>query len=81
MTRQLTIVDKDGVEHTVNGISGDMFKHIHAVHLVNNCIENNLDLSNYSKSLNPNRISSNQLLEYINNSKKRMKKLGLLLTH
>ena len=29
MTRQLTIVDKEGREYTVNGISGDMFKHIH----------------------------------------------------
>ena len=24
MTRQLTILDKYGIEHTVNGISGDM---------------------------------------------------------
>ena len=35
MTRQLTIIDKLGNAHTVNGISGDMFKHIHAGHLVN----------------------------------------------
>lgn len=79
MTRQLTIVDKDGIEHTVNGISGDMFKHIHAVHLVNNCIENNLELSNYSKSLNPNRISTNELLEYITNSKKKNEKAGVVI--
>lgn len=62
MTRQLTIIDKDGQEHTVNGISGDMFKHIHAGHLVNYSIDNRLALSNYSKKLDPNRISSADLL-------------------
>jgi len=62
MTRQLTIIDKDGQEFTVNGISGDMFKHIHAGHLVNYCIDNGLALSEYSKKLDPNRISSADLL-------------------
>jgi len=62
MTRQLTIIDKDGKEHTVNGISGDMFKHIHAGHLVNYCLENNIPLSNYSQKLDPNRISSVEIL-------------------
>ena len=62
MTRQLTIIDKDGKEHTVNGISGDMFKHIHAGHLVNCSMENKLALSDYSKKLDPNRISSRDLL-------------------
>jgi CRISPR-associated protein Cst2 len=57
MTRQLTIIDKDGNEHTVNGISGDMFKHIHAGHLVNYCVEHKIALSDYSKVLDPNRIS------------------------
>ena len=71
MTRQLTIIDKDGKEHTVNGISGDMFKHIHAGHLVNCSIENKLALSNYSKKLDPNRISSEDLLaKYPNVGKK-----------
>ncbi|MCF6183714.1 MAG: DevR family CRISPR-associated autoregulator, partial [Bacteroidales bacterium] len=28
ITRQLTIIGNDGEEHTVSGISGDMFKHI-----------------------------------------------------
>lgn len=63
MTRQLTIIDKDGKEHTVNGISGDMFKHIHAGHLVNCSIDNGLALSDYSKKLDPNRISSANILE------------------
>ena len=62
MTRQLTIIDKEGQEFTVNGISGDMFKHIHAGHLVNYCIDNGLALSEYSKKLDPNRISSADLL-------------------
>lgn len=62
MTRQLTIIDKEGIEHTVNGISGDMFKHIHAGHLVNYSVDNGLALSDYSKKLDPNRISSADLL-------------------
>lgn len=62
MTRQLTIIDKKGKEHTVNGISGDMFKHIHAGHLVNYSVDNGLALSDYSKKLDPNRISSADLL-------------------
>lgn len=62
MTRQLTIIDKKGKEHTVNGISGDMFKHIHAGHLVNYSVDNGLALSDYSKKLDPNRMSSANLL-------------------
>jgi CRISPR-associated protein Cst2 len=67
MTRQLTIIDKNGKEHTVNGISGDMFKHIHAGHLINYCKEHGLSLSKYSEKLDPNRISSAEILE--NNDK------------
>ncbi|MDR1973232.1 MAG: DevR family CRISPR-associated autoregulator, partial [Bacteroidales bacterium] len=63
ITRQLTIFDKDGREHTVNGISGDMFKHIHAGHMVNYCNENSIALSDYSKVLDPNRISTANLLQ------------------
>lgn len=65
MTRQLTIVDKEGNEQTVTGISGDMFKHIDVVHLTNNCIEKGLELSEYSKKLNPNRISGAELNDFI----------------
>lgn len=61
MTRQLTIVDKNGKESTVTGISGDMFKHIHAGHMVNYCVEHEIPLSDYSKRLDPNRISSSEL--------------------
>lgn len=63
MTRQLTIIDKEGKEHTVNGISGDMFKHIHAGHMINYCKEHNLPLSQYSEKLDPNRISSAEILD------------------
>jgi CRISPR-associated protein Cst2 len=79
MTRQLTIVDKEGQEHTVNGISGDMFKHIHAGHLVNYCVENDIALSQYSKALNPNRISSAELLEYIETNEKKNEKAGVII--
>lgn len=71
ITRQLSIIDKKGKQHTVNGISGDMFKHIHAVHLVNHAVENNLELSTYSKLNNPNRISAKKDLEpYFEKTKK-----------
>lgn len=71
ITRQLSVIDKEGKQHTVNGISGDMFKHIHAVHLVNHAIENGLALSSYSKLNNPNRISAkNDLEPYFEKTKK-----------
>lgn len=63
MTRQVTIVDKNKEKHTVTAISGDMFKHIHAMHMVNYCTDNNLSLSDYSKTCNPNRISASELVE------------------
>ncbi len=68
LTRQLTIIDKEGKERTVNGISGDMFKHIHAVYLSHYANENDLPLSSYSKRLDPNRISSDDLMEYFKTS-------------
>lgn len=61
MTRQVTIIDKNKEKHTVTAISGDMFKHIHAMHMINYCIDNNLTLSDYSKECNPNRISTSEL--------------------
>lgn len=68
ITRQLTIIDQGGEAKTVNGISGDMFKHIHAGHLVNNAVENNLPLSNYSRVFNPNRIETTELAEFFTNN-------------
>jgi CRISPR-associated protein Cst2 len=69
LTRQLTIIDKNGKQQTVNGISGDMFKHIHAVYLSQYANETGLALSSYSRALNPNRISADDLLEYFETSK------------
>lgn len=63
MTRQVTILDKEGKESTQTGISGDMFKHIHAGHMINYCVENGIALSDYSKRLDPNRISAGELKE------------------
>jgi len=68
LTRQLTVIDKEGKERTVNGISGDMFKHIHAVYLSQYANENDLPLSTYSKRLDPNRISAEDLLSYFKTS-------------
>lgn len=68
ITRQVTIVDKQGVTHTVNAISGDMFKHIHAVHLAQLAKEQGLPLSKYAEALNPNRISGEELRAYTKNN-------------
>jgi CRISPR-associated protein Cst2 len=34
MTRMVDIIDQQGKKHTVNAISGDMFKHIVVEHLL-----------------------------------------------
>ncbi len=60
ITRQITIVDKDGETHTVNAISGDMFKHIHVGHLINYAKEKELSLCSNCKVFNPNRLSSGE---------------------
>lgn len=70
MTRQLTIVDKEGQEYTVNGISGDMFKHIHVQHLINIARESKLELCSNCSVGNPNRLSSGEDLEKYFNKKK-----------
>ncbi|HRO86213.1 MAG TPA: DevR family CRISPR-associated autoregulator, partial [Niabella sp.] len=68
ITRQVTIVDKEGKPSTVNAISGDMFKHIHAVHLAQLAKEKDLPLSKYAEALNPNRISGQELSTYTKNN-------------
>jgi CRISPR-associated protein Cst2 len=70
LTRQLTVLDANGKIETVNGISGDMFKHIHAMHMVNFAGENNLPLSSYSKNGDPNRISAKEIKDYIDKEEK-----------
>nr|WKN34413.1 DevR family CRISPR-associated autoregulator [Tunicatimonas sp. TK19036] len=71
ITRQVTIVDKQGDTHTVNAISGDMFKHINAVHLSQLAKEQKLPLSSYAEKLNPNRISKGDFETYLSSDKKR----------
>ena len=69
ITRQLTIIGQDGEEHTVNGISGDMFKHIHVGHLINIAKEKNLPLCSNCEIGNPNRLSSGEDLgEYFSDN-------------
>lgn len=60
ITRQLTIIDKNGDQHTVNGISGDMFKHIHVGHLINLAKQQHLELCTNCMTFNPNRLSSGE---------------------
>ena len=60
----MTIVDKNGETHTVNAISGDMFKHIHSVHLSQLAKEQGLALNKYAEALNPNKISGDELKNY-----------------
>lgn len=64
ITRQVTVVDKNGEPHTVNAISGDMFKHIAAVYLAQLAKEKSLPLSSYAEKLNPNRIGKEDFENY-----------------
>ncbi len=57
MTRNVTILDEDGKLHTVNGISGDMYKHIQSEHLYYIALENGLSLCEACKKFDANRIS------------------------
>lgn len=57
LTRRYYIIDKNEPEpQYVNGISGDMLKHIQAEHLHRVAIETNLSLSEGGKQFNPDRI-------------------------
>lgn len=60
ITRQVTIIDKHSEQHTVNAISGDMFKHIHVGHLINISKEKDLILCSNCQVFNPNRLSSGE---------------------
>lgn len=57
LTRQVTIINKEGKPVTVNAVSGDMLKHIQAEHLYNIAIESNLNLCESCKVFNANRIT------------------------
>lgn len=57
LTRRYYIIQKGMNEpEYVNGVSGDMLKHIQAEHLHRICIENGLALSEGGKRFNPDRI-------------------------
>lgn len=57
LTRRYYIIDKNDPEpQYVNGISGDMLKHIQAEHLHRVAIEGNLNLSEGGKKFDPDRI-------------------------
>ena len=56
MTRMVEIVDEEGNNHTVNAVSGDMFKHIQAEHLYRLAREDGLGLCEGCKVFSSNRI-------------------------
>jgi len=56
MTRMVDIVDASGQKHTVNAISGDMFKHIQTGHLIEEAMESGLPLCEGCKKFDANRI-------------------------
>ncbi|MBN2571402.1 MAG: DevR family CRISPR-associated autoregulator [Ignavibacteriales bacterium] len=68
LTRQVTIVDKEGNFKTVNAVSGDMLKHIQAEHFWNIAVENGLSLSSACRKFDANRITADD--EFIKSFKK-----------
>ncbi|HLJ28575.1 MAG TPA: DevR family CRISPR-associated autoregulator [Candidatus Angelobacter sp.] len=56
MTRMVDIVDGSGKKHTVNAISGDMFKHIQTGHLIGESLEMGLPLCEGCRRFDANRI-------------------------
>ena len=57
LTRQVTVVDKEGNFSTVNAVSGDMLKHIQAEHFWSIALEDDLPLSSACKKFSANRIT------------------------
>lgn len=60
MTRMVEIVDKEGKNHTVNAISGDMFKHIQAEQLFMEATSSKLPLCEACKTFDANRICADE---------------------
>ena len=60
MTRMVDIVDASGQKHTVNAISGDMFKHIQTGHLIEEALESGLPLCEGCKTFDANRICGDE---------------------
>jgi CRISPR-associated protein Cst2 len=60
MTRMVDIIDQKGQKHTVNAISGDMFKHIVVEHLLGESRTSALPLCGGCTVFNANRICADQ---------------------
>ncbi len=60
MTRMVDIVDASGQKHTVNAISGDMFKHIQTGHLIDEALDSKLPLCEACKKFDANRICGDE---------------------
>lgn len=60
MTRMVDIIDQQGRKHTVNAISGDMFKHIVVEHLLGEAKSLDLPLCAGCALFNANRICADQ---------------------
>lgn len=60
LTRQVTIVDKEGEIATVNAVSGDMLKHIQAEHLWYIGKQQSLKLCSSCQQFNANRITASR---------------------
>ncbi len=58
MTRMVDIIDQAGKKHTVNAISGDMFKHILVEHLLGEARREEIALCAGCKVFDPNRIQA-----------------------
>jgi len=69
MTRMVEIVDENGSLHTVNAISGDMFKHIQAEHLFREVKFSGLPLCRGCSQFDANRIARDfELAQEVENS-------------
>lgn len=58
LTRQVTVVDKEGNFSTVNAVSGDMLKHIQAEHFWNIAVDEDLKLCSACTTFDSNKISA-----------------------
>lgn len=85
-TRMVNIIGADGQLHNVNGISGDMFKHIQAEHLHRLALAAGLPLSDGARMFNANRVNfdidaSGELLTALNAAANDPAKLDVILQH
>jgi len=72
MTRMVDVIVKDGAgakKHTVNAISGDMFKHIFVEHLIGEAKTAGLPLCEGCRVFDPNRICYPPAWEALNKSR------------